>query len=28
MNYVVEPGEFDLFVGGCSRECLSVRFAL
>jgi beta-glucosidase len=28
MNYVVEPGEFDLFVGGCSRECLSVRFTL
>ena len=28
MNYVVEPGEFDLFVGGNSRDCLSVRFAL
>ena len=28
MNYVVEPGEFDLFVGGSSRDCLSVRFAL
>ena len=28
MNYVVESGEFDLFVGGDSRDCLSVRFAL
>lgn len=28
MNYVVEPGEFDLFVGGNSRDCLSVRFEL
>lgn len=28
MNYVVEPGRFDLFVGGDSRDCLSVRFAL
>ncbi len=28
MNYVVEPGEFDLFVGGNSRDCLSTRFEL
>lgn len=28
MNYVVEPGEFDLFVGGNSRDCLSERFEL
>lgn len=28
MNYVVEPGEFDLFVGGNSRDCLSARFTL
>lgn len=28
MNYVVEPGEFDLFVGGNSRDCLSAQFAL
>ena len=28
MNYVVEPGEFDLFVGGSSRDCLSARFTL
>lgn len=28
MNYVVEPGEFDLFVGWNSRDCLSVRFVL
>lgn len=28
MNYVVETGEFDFFVGGNSRDCLSVRFVL
>lgn len=28
MNYVVEPGEFDLFVGGNSQDCLCVRFKL
>lgn len=28
MNYVVEPGEFDLFVGGNSRDCLCARFEL
>lgn len=28
MNYVVEPGQFDIFVGGNSRDCLSARFAL
>lgn len=28
MNHVVEPGEFDLFVGGNSRDCLAARFAL
>ncbi len=28
MNYVVEPGQFDLFVGGNSRDCLTARFAL
>ncbi len=28
MNYVVEPGEFEVFVGGNSRDCLSVRFLL
>ena len=28
MNFVVEPGEFDLFVGGNSRDCLTARFAL
>ena len=28
MEFVVEPGEFDLFVGGNSRDCLSVRFTL
>ena len=28
MNYEVEPGEFDLFVGGSSRDCLSARFTL
>jgi len=28
MNYVVEPGEFELFVGGSSNDCLSARFVL
>lgn len=28
MHYVVEPGEFDLFVGGNSRDCLNARFTL
>lgn len=28
MNYIVEPGEFDLFVGGNSRDCLRERFTL
>ena len=28
MNFVVEPGEFDLFVGGNSRDCLTAQFAL
>lgn len=28
MNYVVEPGEFDLFVGGSSCDCRSIRFTL
>ncbi len=28
MNYVVEAGEFELFVGGNSRDCLSARFVL
>ena len=28
MKFVVEPGEFDLFVGGNSRDCLTARFAL
>ena len=28
MNYVVEPGEFHLFVGGNSRDCLSACFTL
>ena len=28
MNYIVEPGEFDLFVGGSSAECLTCRFEL
>lgn len=28
MNFVVEPGEFDLFVGGNSRDCLTMRFTL
>jgi len=28
MNFVVEPGGFDLFVGGNSRDCLDTRFTL
>lgn len=28
MRFVVEPGDFDLFAGGNSRDCLSVRFTL
>lgn len=28
MNYVVDAGEFNFFVGGNSRDCLSVRFVL
>ena len=28
MHYVVEPGEFDLFVGGNSRDCLGSRFTI
>lgn len=28
MNYVVEPGQFDIFAGGDSRDCLTARFAL
>ena len=28
MNYVVEPGAFDFFVGGNSADCLSARFVL
>lgn len=28
MNFVVEPGQFDLFAGGNSRDCLSAQFVL
>lgn len=28
MNYMIEPGEFDLFVGGSSVDCLRARFVL
>ena len=28
MNYVVEPGEFHIFVGGNSRDGLSAQFTL
>lgn len=28
MNYVVEPGQFALFVGGNSQDCLTAQFAL
>ena len=28
MNFVVEPGQFDLFVGGNSRDCLTTQFTL
>lgn len=28
MHYVVEPGEFDLFVGGNSRDCLGSIFTI
>lgn len=28
MNYVVEPGDFDIFAGGSSADCLRERFTL